>query len=116
MADFQGWKNYETHALVLWLDNYETMYLHACALAKEAKEQSDEDKEEIAKDGYRLLGCAKVTFPREPHTVLADSLKDWLEEQMPEVEGVWADLLNAAFSEVDWFAVAEHYLTTVEEA
>jgi hypothetical protein len=38
---------------------------------------------------------------------LANLLKAEHEEAQPEVSGVFADLLNAAMSEVDWYEIAE---------
>lgn len=33
---------------------------------------------------------------------------------MPEVQGMWSDLLSAALSEVDWYEIAEAMLEEVE--
>jgi len=79
---YQGWKNYETWAMALWIDNEEGSYYVA--------------REIVSNDAsYRS----------------ADALKEWMEESMPDLgASVWADLLNAAFGEVDWHEVASHYL------
>lgn len=46
---------------------------------------------------------------------LMDELKDQHEEAMPEVQGVFADLLNAAMSEVNWHEIAKHYIDAAVE-
>lgn len=92
-TSYNGWKNYETWAVGLWIDNEEGSYNEAEEMAERAKEEAAEERGD-----------------RTARGILADMLKDWLEEGMPEVEGLWADLLNAAFGEVDWYEVAEHYL------
>jgi hypothetical protein len=46
---------------------------------------------------------------------LADRLKDEAEEAMPETEGVWSDLLRAAFSEIDWHEIAGNLIDEVKE-
>ena len=41
----------------------------------------------------------------------ADDVRNPLADQA----SFWADLLNAALSEIDWHEVAEHYLSDIEE-
>lgn len=49
---------------------------------------------------------------REARGILADSLKEWAEEQMPNIgASMWSDLLNAAFGEVDWYEIAAAILS-----
>lgn len=45
---------------------------------------------------------------------LSRQLKDEFEDGMPEVQGMWSDLLSAALSEVDWYEIAEAMLEEVE--
>lgn len=90
---YQGWKNYETWAVSLWLDNEEGSYHYLRELADSAAVGND----------------------REDATVeLAQAVKSWLEESAPEVEGLWGDLLSAALSEVDWYEVAASALEDCE--
>jgi hypothetical protein len=45
---------------------------------------------------------------------LADEIREYIEEQNPITDAsVFADLLNAALSEVNWSEVARHYLAEV---
>ena len=89
---YQGWTNYETWAVSLWLDNEEGSYSYAGELAGESTEEAEDEQYLEAKH------------------ILGDKLKRWMEESMPDLGGtLWADLLNAAFSEVDWTEIAEHY-------
>lgn len=84
---YNGWTNYETWAVALWLDNEEPAYHQACELV----EREDPDGEVSHRS--------------------ADALKSWLEDEMPDLGAtVWADLLRAAFSEVDWLEIAEHHV------
>ena len=90
---YNGWKNYETWATALWIDNDYGSYQHRCELVEQAKEEhKDEDERE---------NC------------LASSLKDWIEEQNPLAgnASVFADLLNSALSEIDWYEIAENFLS-----
>ena len=87
---YNGWKNYETWAMALWIDNDEGLY--------------NESRELVRRNGGL----------RERYEV-ADALKDMMEELRPELEAsVWSDLLSAAFSEVDWFEIAENYIEEVQ--
>lgn len=80
---YNSWKNYETRCVALWIDN-------------------DQGMQETAREMGAEVGNAGV---------LANRLKDWLEELMPDLgASIWADMLNAAFSEVNWYEVALHYM------
>jgi hypothetical protein len=48
-----------------------------------------------------------LTAKEEAAQTLADRIKEQHEEARPEVSGVFADLINAALSEVNWREIAE---------
>jgi hypothetical protein len=91
MARHEGWKNYETWCVALWINN-------------------DQGEYEFWKENARATAkiYRKKTVARR---ALADELKDRLTDARPEVDGVWSDLLSAALSEVDWDEVAADLLT-----
>jgi len=97
---YNGWHNYETWNVKLWLDNDEGLY----NLQKEWAEQARAEKRDFLK--------AHPDWPgQEPTGLLADIVKDFVEENAPEIEAsMYSDLLNAAMSEVDWYEIAEHIL------
>ena len=98
---YNGWANYETWNVALWLDNEHLSYRYW-------REQSQECWDEAE---------AKAHWTREEEAAftLADRLKAELEESMPDLgSSVWADLLGAALSEVNWREIAEHYIEDVE--
>jgi hypothetical protein len=89
---YNGWTNYETWCMALWIDNDEDSYCYSRELVRGAE------------DG------AVSGLSRE--AIAAEVLKDWMEEQVPDLEAsVWSDLLRAAFSEVDWYEIAENFLS-----
>jgi hypothetical protein len=53
--------------------------------------------------------------PDDAAPILADQLEDWHWEGMPKAEGVYADLLNAAFSEVNWHEIARNLVEQYRE-
>jgi hypothetical protein len=48
--------------------------------------------------------------------LLANWLKDETEEATPELAGFYADLLNAALSEVNWNEIATHWVEVAAAA
>jgi len=88
---YNGWTNYETWAVKLWMDNEEPSYRYWRERAEQEYEAADE---EFTKRG-------NATF------ALADSIKEQHEEALPELEGFASDLLRGAFSEVNWHEIAE---------
>lgn len=98
---YQGWENYETWAVKLWMDNEEGTYLYWRETAQTAWD----------------LATADLPFTRDERAALdlADDLKEWHEEQLPEVAGFVGDLLQAAFSEVNWMEIAKSLLEDVDK-
>jgi hypothetical protein len=77
-TEYNGWTNYETWLVALWIDNDEGTYTH---WRHEAK---------------RL----------QPHAA-AGALKQAHEDGFEETVGLYADLINAALSRVNWIEIAK---------
>lgn len=84
----EGWKNYETWCIALWIHNDQPLYNYW--------------RDVVSR--YSPVDDGRVYS-------LADSLKAWFEEKRPPVQGCWADLLSAALSEVDWAEIAGDLLS-----
>ena len=85
---YNGWKNYETWAVNVWMTN------------------TPGDEEWLIEKAEYATSISE----------LAHSLEDGMGEIMPELGStLWADLLGAAFSEVDWYELAEHYWSDYRE-
>ena len=102
--EYNGWTNYETWCVNLWMSNDQGSDEYYRETAQEIYDDSESDK----------------TFTREERATLtlSDRLKDEFEEQQSEltgITGVFADLLGAALSEVNWHEIAEHYVEDVDK-
>lgn len=82
---YNGWTNYETWLLVLWIDNEEGCYNYW---------------REQARELHNLPDLAQI---------LKDEFEEAAEEKFGE-SGFWLDLVTAALSEVDWREVASHLM------
>jgi hypothetical protein len=92
--EYNGWTNYETWAVNLWMDN----------------ERGTHDQWlETAKTWYHAADATSVLTKKQQAKIdLAEEIKRQHEEIMPELEGVFADLISAAMSEVNWYEIAEN--------
>lgn len=109
--EYNGWFNYETWAVSLWIDNEEGSYNHWRDRAREIVEESKDRPSANA----RLTGREPFTAQERAAFALADELKEHFEENNPLADsGVYTDLLNAALSEVNWHEIAKHYIGEVE--
>lgn len=98
---YNGWANYPTWAVNLWLSNDEGLYNEAL---------------EIAKDVYggQILS---QTDPNFGLGVLAESYKEWVTNDLaPDLGASFAaDLLGYALGEVDWREIAKAWIEVVKE-
>ena len=95
---YNGWTNYETWAVALWIDN---------------DQGTQEQALEMAREYAAELWINKLTGRDQTAYQFGKALQDWVEEDMLPAIGeasLQADLLGAAVSEVNWFEIAEHYL------
>lgn len=101
----EGFLNYETWVMALWLNNDEASHRYWKDAARETWRNSREYFEE-PDPSNNYLGAA--TF------YLSLRLQEEITAGVPDLGStVFADLLNAALSEVDWSGVAEDFLEGV---
>jgi uncharacterized protein (UPF0128 family) len=93
---YNGWTNYETWCVNLWLEGEESEYNYWCEQAASVKKEYEEDAQEYT---------------------LANMLKDNIENEAElavNAACVFSDLLRAAISEVDFSEIAKGLLDAVE--
>jgi hypothetical protein len=103
--EYNGWTNYETWLVNLWMDNEE-------GSQEFFREQAEDIYAEAKAD---TAGHAVWTPSETARFRFAAWLKDHHEEQRPELPGLYGDLLGGALSEVNWGEIARHYIEAVEE-
>ena len=85
---YNGWKNYPTWCVNLWLSNDEGLYREALALTERG-----------------WVGLA-------PRTSVADAIRNWvIDDLSPDLGASFAaDLLGYALDSVDWFEIADAWI------
>lgn len=89
MKPYNGYSNYPTWNVALWIDNEEGLYNQRLEIMQRAGTSYDASK----------------------------ALKTWYEETFPSPEtGPQADILGYAMDHVDWLELAEHWWDEREES
>ena len=105
--DFNGFRNYETWTVALWLGNERSSYERWKEEARRLWDEAGQDSEVIAE-----------RWSREEKTELdlSSSIAEAVREVAEDVrEGFLRDLLNAGLAAVAWHEVAEHFLADLPE-
>ena len=89
---YNGWKNYPTWAVNLWIDNDQGTQSYALEIAENALEDS------------------------HPRYEVSSQLKHWVREEIETDDASMAsDLLGYALDMVDWYEIADAYLEMARE-
>jgi hypothetical protein len=97
-----GWTNYQTWVVNLWIDNDEGMH-----------ETMREWAQECMQDAIDK-GCDADSARNDATYELGQRIEQWHDEYAPETQGVFADLLTRALGQVNWYEIAENYIDDLE--
>jgi len=105
---YNGWSNYETWAVALWLDNEESTYRYWRETAQRHRDMAYASEQ--VKGGIWTQKEAAIFQ-------LAGQLKDDVCNQNPLADALsmYSDLLSSALSQVDWQEIAASWLDEFEE-
>jgi hypothetical protein len=110
---YNGWTNVFTWLVPLWLGNDEGSDSHVNdELIPDAIEEAKQDK--LTSKWGDLF-----TVRERSVTILADKLKDEIEEGASEItdkSDLYSDLLGHAIAQVNWREIAENYLSDCDES
>lgn len=104
LPQYEGWKNYPTWCVNLWLTNDEGLYREALGVVRTA----------IASVHHGDRPC---TLEQATRFDVEDAFKEWVEERgmFDDVGGFAADLGGWALAQVDWREIAEAWIEMVDE-
>lgn len=97
--DYNGWANYATWAANLWLENCEGSYYMVRELAEGC----------IQSGLSRGLDRDEVVFK------CSEMIEEAVSESLPELEGLYCELLAHMLSQIDWYQIAEHIVDDMLE-
>ena len=90
---YNGWTNYETWVINIWVDNDEEIYL-------------------TMRDIINSYDWTGKTYE------LSKVLQEWYDKKVEKLgleNGVMHDLLTGALSAVNWYELADHYITDYKD-
>lgn len=95
---YNGYKNYETWNVSLWIDNEQGDYDYVSENATDIYQNCDKDKHDFCNE-------------------FSTWLKDYIEEQNPLAEqaSMFSDILQAALDNVNWYDLAENWFEVCQE-
>ncbi len=119
--NYNGWTNYPTWAVNLWLSNDQGLNDSTLDVVANYYDGAERDENVLpTMDSAGNMRSPIWTLAQCQRLRVADALKEWIDElrYMPSlaIDGsMFADLLGWALSSVNWAELAEGWIITLEE-
>lgn len=98
ISEYNGWRNYPTWNVALWIGN------------SESEQEFWADNTRLALEGNQFdEDSATADIARE----LEDYYSNYEEQGIEPLPGMFGDLFAWALRMVDWYEIAQHYVTNV---
>lgn len=106
MSEYNGWSNYETWNVALWMDNDPGTYEIRLAWVTDALEEVD-----------GTMVVSYLTGEQRAVRIVADLLQEYIEGNNPLAEeaSVYSDILSANLHEVNWREIAMGWVEEAQE-
>jgi len=111
---YNGWSNYETWAMSLWIGNNQGSYNYSREIVEQVRIEIADERDDVQSWGD--------VVDEQAHEAqrAADAIQAWQEEERYAWEGErpacqFTDLLSAALQEVNWREIAENILSELAE-
>lgn len=109
MNSYNGYPNYPTWNVNLWLSNDEGSYHAVQDLVRQAIEDNTNQEDVFDEDSPAVLDRDTAIYE------LSGALEDWCTELLPDFTGFVADIFGWAFQSVDWRHLAENEITNYQD-
>lgn len=108
---YNGWRNYETWLVALWIDNDEGTQDAAREIAQETALRSPERECPLLDNSYWAVPENRNRwYDRKAGDAIRDFLEDPENGALPDTgASLAADLIGSALESVDWEAIGRHY-------
>ena len=103
---YNGWTNYETWCVNLWMSNDHGSYLYWQEISEKCCNNATDDAN-VASGIWTKRGAARFR--------LADVMESEIRESAPDLgASMFADLLGSALDEVNWHEIAQSWIDGIE--
>ena len=105
--EYNGYTNYETWCVSLWIDNELLWYQDINNLALECWGNAEDSND------YGFFRSRQDNAIQD----LEKNIKDYIEEnnQLISEASLYSDMLGSAFDNVNWQEIAENWIETIKE-
>lgn len=100
---YNGWSNYQTWNVKLWIDNEYDEYAYWLERMEELVEEAKEEESEVSTSDFA-----------DELESFYDDIKNLLFPQLDNASSMFTDIFGEAWGQVNWYEIAENMLSDFE--